>query len=223
MPFPLVAHFSRALYDLPSKVRHPSWRGGRVVECGALEKRCASDWRTGSSNLSPSVSSFTQFHQPSETPARRQCEHASSAVCRSQSAAANPQPRTGARAKLAPVQPRTKRFQAVNSGMAVPGRHTRPNPRIPLNHAEKGPRKPKDRRTAKGAENKRRGFRDRRIQPLCHPSRATGQRLVDRPLRERTEHHATRPGRTRESGDQFAGTCGNPGSGPPSLVTSGAS
>ncbi len=26
-----------------------------MVECGALEKRCASDWRTGSSNLPPSV------------------------------------------------------------------------------------------------------------------------------------------------------------------------
>jgi hypothetical protein len=26
-----------------------------VVECGALEKRCASDWRTGSSNLPPSA------------------------------------------------------------------------------------------------------------------------------------------------------------------------
>ena len=31
------------------------WRGGRAVECGGLENRCAPDWRTESSNLSPSV------------------------------------------------------------------------------------------------------------------------------------------------------------------------
>ncbi len=31
------------------------WRGGRAVECGGLENRCASYWRTGSSNLPPSV------------------------------------------------------------------------------------------------------------------------------------------------------------------------
>ncbi len=31
------------------------WRGGRAVECGGLENRCASYWRTGSSNLPPSA------------------------------------------------------------------------------------------------------------------------------------------------------------------------
>jgi hypothetical protein len=34
-----------------------------VVECGALEKRCASDWRTGSSNLPPSVSTPAARHE----------------------------------------------------------------------------------------------------------------------------------------------------------------
>jgi hypothetical protein len=34
-----------------------------VVECGALEKRCASDWRTGSSNLPPSVSTPAARHK----------------------------------------------------------------------------------------------------------------------------------------------------------------
>jgi hypothetical protein len=33
-------------------------RGGRAVECGGLENRCAPDWRTESSNLSPSVLSL---------------------------------------------------------------------------------------------------------------------------------------------------------------------
>jgi hypothetical protein len=46
-------------------------------------------------------------------------EHAPSAVCRNQSAVANPRLTTSSRAKLAPVQPRTKRFQAVNSGLAA--------------------------------------------------------------------------------------------------------
>ena len=36
-------------------LRISTWRGGRAVECGGLENRCASDWRTESSNLSPSV------------------------------------------------------------------------------------------------------------------------------------------------------------------------
>ncbi len=45
---------------LPSRRRSSSLlcvarRGGRAVECGGLENRCASYWRTGSSNLPPSV------------------------------------------------------------------------------------------------------------------------------------------------------------------------
>jgi putative oxidoreductase len=36
-------------------LRRRPWRGGRAVECGGLENRCASYWRTESSNLSPSV------------------------------------------------------------------------------------------------------------------------------------------------------------------------
>lgn len=53
----------RALYDLGSTRQWSPWRGGRVVECGALEKRCASDWRTGSSNLPPSVSTPAARHK----------------------------------------------------------------------------------------------------------------------------------------------------------------
>jgi hypothetical protein len=46
--------------------------------------------------------------------------------------------RLNARAKLAPVQPQTERFQAVHSGLAAPVARVRLTPRIPLNHAENG-------------------------------------------------------------------------------------
>jgi hypothetical protein len=45
----------RLLVPEPVALRRSPRRGGRAVECGGLENRCAPDWRTESSNLSPSV------------------------------------------------------------------------------------------------------------------------------------------------------------------------
>ncbi len=72
--------------------------------------------------------------------------------------------------KLAPVRPRIERSQAVNSGFAAPS--------IRSDHPAKS--RSIMRKTAQESQESRRGqktrffgawgFRDRRIQPLCHPS-----------------------------------------------------
>ncbi len=83
----------------------------------------------------------------------------------------NPQP-TRPCSRQTRASPTAER--AVSSGFRRQTSHHRPafsNRRIPLNHAENGLRKPKKGHRAKGVENLASGFQDRRIQPLCHPSR----------------------------------------------------
>jgi hypothetical protein len=79
------------------------------------------------------------------------------------------------RAKLAPVRPRIERSQAVNSGFAAPS--------IRSDHPAES--RSTMRKTAQESQESRRGqktrffgawgFRDRRIQPLCHPSKGSAK------------------------------------------------
>src|ERR1019366_2162989 len=99
------------------------------------------------------------------------------------------------RAPCAPVLVRFGRFQAVPSPNASIPDWGADRRKLPVNTHKTATQSQEPGPTPEDALWRPHGFRDRRIQPLCHPSRATAPRLDD-PRAPRSPHrHGSERGR----------------------------